>query len=179
MSLRLPLNHAFNPVVEDAYLILPRSVKRSRYSWSHVKEESSPKSEAHPTRQLDSLATSHFFSWCTFISRGVVLWFASYFSASLLGFFLSRRLIYFLSTAPVLCSLQLPGEKHCTCFEKTSTSQLCNCHSDLLSFRWPHGPWFHHLHSSELSHDSGLHCCLSVSWLLRHFSADWTYMCEK
>lgn len=67
------------------------------FSWSHVKEESSPKSEAHPTRQLDSLTTSHFFSLCTFISRGVILWFASFFSASLLGFFLSRRLIYFFS----------------------------------------------------------------------------------
>lgn len=85
----------------------------------------------------------------------------------------------FLFTAPVLRSLQLSGEKHCTCFEKTSTSQLCNCHSDLLSFRWPHGSWFHHLHSSELSHDSGLHCCLPVSRLLHHFAADWTYMCEK
>lgn len=86
----------------------------------------------------------------------------------------------FLFTAPVLRSLQLPGEKHCTCFEKTSTSQICNCHSDLLSFRWPRGSWFHHLHSSELSHDSGLiPCCLSVSWLLHHFAADWTYMCEE
>lgn len=53
------------------------------------------RSTSDTTAQLpDDLS---FFSLCTFISRGVVLWFASYFSASLLGFFLSRRLIYFFS----------------------------------------------------------------------------------
>lgn len=154
--------------------------KQFFFSWSHMSKRSRLQSQKHiwhdsstPWRPLISSPGVHLFP------VGSNYEFASYFSASLLGFFLSRRLIYFFSQLRCCALFSSRGKKHCTCFEKTSTSQLCNCHSDLLSFRWPHGSWFHHLHSSELSHDSGLHCCLLVSWLLHHSAADWTYTCEK